>query len=145
MTRLSRSCFASLSASFATVSTSTGSSSPSIRVAPTETVTGTATPPIWNGVTFDEAADLLAQLSQGVRVAHARRDHAELLTAAAEEVVGGAEDAADPIDDRLEQRIAALPAVVGVDALEVVDVEDEQRGRDLAAAHRATTRSSSSS
>ncbi len=60
-------------------------------------------------------------------------DHDELVAAETPERVGVAHDAVEPRGDRLQQLVAGAVAERVVDALEVVEVDEQRRHRRLAA------------
>ena len=64
-------------------------------------------------------------------------DDGELIAADAGQGVGGAQDRLGALGDLAEDRVADRVAVVVVDPLEVVEVEDQQRQRAWSASRRA--------
>ena len=69
----------------------------------------------------------------GVLAARLGQDHRELVAADPAGDVGRADDAADAVGDLGEHGVAAEVADAVVDALEVVEVEDDQRDEALVA------------
>ena len=80
----------------------------------------------------DRAADALGERERGVRAGAGQRDD-ELLAAPAGGGVGGADVVGDDGADHRERAVAGLVALLVVDALEVVQVERDDREREVVA------------
>ena len=93
----------------------------------------------WSSVPTSRVGEHLALVGPG-----AGEEHGELVAAEAGERVGGAQRAAQPARDLLEQPVAVGVAERVVDGLEVVEVDDHQHERLAGLASMRSSRSRSS-
>ncbi len=81
----------------------------------------------------DEPADLVGEAAQRLVIGHGRRQHDELLAAPAAEHVVAAQTALQAMRDLGEHAVADGAPIDVVDALEVVEIEQQHAGRNARA------------